>query len=160
MKIGIAGDHGGFVLLRRLGEVLREAGHDTVDFGANELDPDDDYPSFVIPLAQAVARGDVERGIALCGSGVGACIAANKVPGVRAAVVHEVFSARQGVEDDDMNVMCLGARVIGEALALELVWVFLAAEFSGATRHIRRLGQIAQLERGLPGPSGAPPSSP
>ena len=100
-----------------------------------QLNPEDDYPDFIIPLARAVAAGDVERGMALCGSGVGASIAANKVPGVRAGLIHDVFSAHQGVEDDDMNVFCLGGKVIGSALALELIETFLAAHFSGAERH-------------------------
>ena len=112
MRIGMAADHGGFELKERLAALLREAGHEVVDFGPC-LDPADDYPDFVVPLAKAVAGSQVERGIAVCGSGVGASIAANKVAGVRAALVHEVFSAHQGVEDDDMNVLCLGGRVVG-----------------------------------------------
>jgi ribose 5-phosphate isomerase B len=125
---------------------LREAGFDVVDFGATRLVPDDDYPDTVVPLAQAVARGKVQRGIAVCGSGVGACMAANKVAGVRAALIHEAFSARQGVEDDDMNLVCFGGRVLDAETAWELAKTFLAAGFSGAPRHRRRLAKIASLE--------------
>jgi ribose 5-phosphate isomerase B len=117
-----------------------------VDFGAHQLNPGDDYPDFVVPLARAVASGEVERGVALCGSGVGASIAANKVPGVRAALIHDVFSAHQGVEDDDMNVFCLGGKVIGAALAWELIEAFLNARFSGAPRHQRRVAKVQALE--------------
>ena len=125
---------------------LREAGHEVMDFGAYQLSPGDDYPDFMIPLARAVAAKEVERGVALCGSGVGASIAANKVCGVRAALIHDVFSARQGVEDDDMNVFCLGGKVIGSALALELIRTFLTARFSNAPRHRRRLTKVKALE--------------
>jgi ribose 5-phosphate isomerase B len=130
----------------QIAESLRGAGYELVDFGADHLDPDDDYPDFVIPLARAVAAGEVERGVALCGSGVGASVAANKVPGVRAGLIHDVFSAHQGVEDDDMNVFCLGGKVIGSALAWELIESFLAARFSGAPRHRRRLAKVRELE--------------
>jgi ribose 5-phosphate isomerase B len=146
MRIGIAADHGGFLLKVELGAALRRNGYDVKDFGADRLNPGDDYPDFVVPLARAVAAGEVERGVALCGSGVGASIAANKVPGVRAGLIHDVFSARQGVEDDDMNVFCLGGKVIGSALALELIETFLAARFSGAPRHRRRLAKVRALE--------------
>jgi ribose 5-phosphate isomerase B len=146
MQIGIAADHGGFALKGEIAEALRGAGHEVVDFGAHELTPGDDYPDFIIPLARAVAAKEVERGVALCGSGVGAAIAANKVPGVRAGLIHDVFSARQGVEDDDMNVFCLGGKVIGSALALELVRTFLTARFSNALRHQRRLRKVQALE--------------
>ncbi|HTW92091.1 MAG TPA: RpiB/LacA/LacB family sugar-phosphate isomerase [bacterium] len=146
-RIGIASDHGGFELKQYLVKMMSEAGYQVVDFGDLQLVQDDDYPDFVVPLARAVARGDVERGVAICGSGVGACIAANKVPGVRAGMIHEVFSARQGVEDDDMNVICLGGRVVGEEFAWELVRTFLAARFSGAERHRRRLAKVAELEK-------------
>ncbi len=152
MRIGVAADHAGLELKRRLAREVRKRGHEVVDFGATQPDPDDDYPHFVVPLAQAVARGEVVRGIAVCGSGVGASIAANKVAGVRAALISDVFSAHQGVEDDDMNVLCLGARVVGEALALELVERFLAARFSGLERHRRRLAQVAALETRAPAP--------
>lgn len=148
MKIGIAADHGGFTLKERLVQSLRSAGYEVTDFGASSLDPADDYPDFVIPLALAVARGEMERGIALCSSGVGASIVANKVHGVRAALVHDNFSAHQGVEDDDMNVLCLGSLVVGYAQAWELVSSFLSARFSGAERHRRRLAKVAAIERG------------
>ena len=145
MRVGIAADHGGFTLKGEVAESLRGSGHEVVDFGAHELNPGDDYPDFIIPLARAVAAGEVERGVALCGSGVGASIAANKVPGVRAGLIHDVFSAHQGVEDDDMNVFCLGGKVIGPALAWELIETFLAAHFSGAPRHKRRLAKVQAL---------------
>ncbi len=147
MRVGIAADHGGFELKEQLREELRAMGHEVVDFGASEYDPRDDYPDFVIPLAQAVARGEVERGLAICGSGVGACVAANKVPGARAALIHEIFSAHQGVEDDDMNIMCLGGRVTCYALALDLVRSFLEARFKGEARFVRRLEKVARLEQ-------------
>lgn len=148
MRLGIAADHGGFAWKERLAEDLKAEGHELEDFGAFALDEGDDYPDFVVPLARAVASGRVERGVALCGSGVGASIAANKVPGVRAALIHEGFSAGQGVEDDDMNLICLGGRVLEYPQALSLVRTFLAARFSGAERHRRRLGKVAALERG------------
>jgi ribose 5-phosphate isomerase B len=144
--VGIAADHGGFELKGILAERLREAGHEVVDFGAATLLPGDDFPDFVIPLARAVAGGGVARGIAICGSGVGATIAANKVAGVRACLIHETFSAHQGVEDDDMNILCLGGLVVGHALAWELVAAFLGASYSGAERHARRLAQIAAID--------------
>ena len=125
---------------------LRETGHEVVEFGDCRLNPDDDYPDFVLPLARAIACGEVQRGLAICGSGVGASIAANKVAGVRACLIHESFSAHQGVEDDDLNVICLGGLVVGHALAWELVRTFLAARFSGAERHRRHLAKIANLE--------------
>ena len=145
-KVGIAADHGGFSLKEEVRTTLESAGHTIVDYGAFEMQKDDDYPDFVTPLARAVAAGQVERGIAVCGSGVGAAIAANKIPGVRAALVHETFSAHQGVEDDNMNVICLGGRVIALAMALELIHAFLRAKFSGAERHKRRLAKVADLE--------------
>lgn len=147
MRIGIAADHGGFTMKGNLVVALAGDGHEVTDFGAYLLDPTDDYPDFVIPLARAVAKGNVERGIALCSSGVGAAIAANKIRGVRASLVHDDFSAHQGVEDDDMNVICLGSLVIGFAQARELVRSFLAARFSGAERHRRRLAKVAALEQ-------------
>jgi ribose 5-phosphate isomerase B len=129
-----------------LAGMLREAHFEVVDFGDGRPKPDDDYPDFVVPLARAVSRGEVDRGVAICGSGVGACIAANKVRGVRACLIHECFSAHQGVEDDDMNVICLGGHVAGNAVAWELVRIFLQARFSGAERHRRRLAKVASLE--------------
>ncbi len=146
-RIGIAADHGGFESKEYLSRMLREAHYEVVDFGDSQPNPDDDYPDFVVPLARAVARGEVDRGVAICGSGVGACIAANKVPGVRACLIHESFSAHQGVEDDDMNVICLGGRVVTNTVAWELVGIFLNARFSGAERHRRRVAKVARLER-------------
>jgi len=146
-RIGIAADHGGFELKQYLAGRLREAGHHVTDFGDHRPQPDDDYPDFVIPLARAIAAGTVDRGIAICGSGVGASVAANKVAGVRACLVHETFSAHQGVEDDDLNLICMGGLVVGHALAWELLKTFLAARFSGAERHRRRLAKVADLER-------------
>ena len=145
-RIGVAADHGGFESKEYLGRMLREAGYQVVDFGDSQPKQDDDYPDFVVPLARAVSRGEVDRGVAICGSGVGACIAANKVRGVRACLIHECFSAHQGVEDDDMNVICLGGHVVGNAVAWELVRTFLQARFSGAERHRRRLAKVASLE--------------
>ena len=147
MHVGIAADHGGFELKEDLAARLRAAGHDVVDFGADELRPDDDYPDFVMPLAQAVAAGTLDRGVAVCGSGVGAAICANKLPGVRAALIHDHFAARQGVEDDHMNVICLGGRTVGASVAWDLVQTFLDAAFSSAPRHLRRLHKVALLER-------------
>jgi ribose 5-phosphate isomerase B len=148
MRIGIAADHGGFELKAEVQKFLESKGYTVEDFGAFKMDSGDDYPDFVIPLARAIATGRVERGVAVCGSGVGASIAANKISGVRAGLIHDSFSARQGVEDDDMNVLCLGARVIGSQLALELIGIFLAARFSGADRHQRRLAKLHALETG------------
>jgi RpiB/LacA/LacB family sugar-phosphate isomerase len=146
MRVGIAADHAGFALKEQLAKALRESGHEIVDFGSSSLTPADDYPDYVVPLARSVAIGEVERGVAICGSGVGACVAANKVKGIRAALVHDIFSAHQGVEDDDMNVICFGARVLGCALAWDLTEAFLAAHFKDAERHQRRLQKIAALE--------------
>jgi len=146
MRIGIAADHGGFELKEKLAAQLREAGHVLIDFGAEKLTPDDDYPDFVIPLARALAAGKVDRGVAVCGSGVGACVCANKIKRVRAALIADHFSAKQGVEDDHMNILCLGGRILGSAVAWDLVQTFLAAEFSQAQRHLRRLSKVAALE--------------
>ena len=147
MKLGIAADHGGFELKEELVDSLRSAGHEVIDFGAKELNDGDDYPDYVVPLAKAVARRDVERGIAICGSGVGACIIANKVPGTRASLINDAFSAHQGVEDDSMNLICLGGHVVEHDLAWDLIQIFLSAHFSGAERHRRRLSKIAMLEK-------------
>jgi ribose 5-phosphate isomerase B len=152
MRVGIAADHGGFGLKEDMAARLRAGGHEIVDFGAKSLITDDDYPDFVVPLARAVAAGTVERGVAICGSGVGAAVCANKVPGVRACMIEDHFSARQGVEDDHMNVLCLGGRVVGPEVAWDLVETFLAAEFSQAERHLRRLGKVASLEAGRSAP--------
>jgi ribose 5-phosphate isomerase B len=146
MRIGIATDHGGFSLKEELVAYLGDAGHDIVDFGAHSKIPGDDYPDFVIPLAQAVAAGQVNRGIAVCGSGVGASVCANKVAGVRAGLVQDHYSAHQGVEHDNMNILCIGGRVVGSEGARDLVDAFLAAEFTGEERHVRRLRKVASLE--------------
>jgi ribose 5-phosphate isomerase B len=147
MHIGIATDHGGFELKKTIAERLRAAGHQVTDFGAHQLTPDDDYPDFVIPLGQAVAAGKVDRGIAVCGSGVGACVCANKVKGVRACLIEDNFSARQGVEDDNLNMLCVGGRIQGPEVVWDLIQTFLKAQFSNAPRHVRRLGKVAALEK-------------
>ena len=146
MRVGVATDHGGFGLKEHLIGKLRAAGHEVVDFGAHALVPDDDYPDYVVPLAQAVVAGTVDRGVAICGSGVGASVCANKLKGIRAALVQDHFSARQGVEDDHMNVLCVGGRTVGPAVAWDLVETYLAAGFSQAERHLRRLDKVARLE--------------
>jgi len=147
MAVGIAADHAGYELRQYLFIKLNDAGYKVIDFGDHRPKMDDDYPDFVIPMAQAVASGKVERGVAICGSGVGASVAANKVLGVRACLIHESFSAHQGVEDDNLNVICLGGLVVGHATAWELVQTFLEAKFSGAERHRRRLNEIGELEK-------------
>jgi len=147
MRVGIAADHGGFELKEQVAKVLRTAGYEVVDFGAHSLTPTDDYPDFIVPLAKAVSTGEVERGVALCGSGVGASVVANKIRGVRAALITDIFSAHQGVEDDDINMICLGGRVTGYDLAWDLIHTFLKARFIGAERHRRRLAKIAALEK-------------
>ena len=146
MRIGIATDHGGFSLKEVLLGRLNAAGHEVVDFGAYRMAPGDDYPDFVIPLARAVAAREVERGVAVCGSGVGAEVCANKIPGVRAGLISDHFSAHQGVEDDHMNVLCIGGRTVGPEAAWEFVETYLASEFSQAERHLRRLSKVAALE--------------
>lgn len=146
MRIGVAADHGGYAMKEQIAQALRTAGHEVVDFGAYQLDEGDDYPDFVVPLARAIVRGEATRGIAICGSGVGACVVANKVNGARACLIEDAFSAHQGVEDDNMNIICLGARVMGFYLAWELIQVFIRAEFSGAERHKRRLAKVSAVE--------------
>jgi ribose 5-phosphate isomerase B len=146
MRVGIATDHGGFSLKEDLVAQLCAAGHEVVDFGAHALNEGDDYPDYVLPLARAVAASNVERGVAICGSGVGASVCANKVRGIRAALIHDHFSARQGVEDDHMNILCMGGRTVGPAVAWDLVQTFLGARFSSAERHLRRLGKVAAVE--------------
>jgi len=146
MRIGIVTDHGGFDLKEELVKRLEETSHEVVDLGAHKLNQGDDYPDFVIPLAKAVAEGKFDRGIAVCGSGVGASVCANKIAGIRAGLIHDHFSARQGVEDDHMNIICMGGRTVGPEVAWDLVQTFLAAEFSQAERHLRRLGKVAALE--------------
>ena len=145
MKVGIAADHGGYEMKQKIYILLCAKGHKVVDFGNLSYDRDDDYPDFAIPLARAVAAGDVERGVLLCGSGIGASIAANKIEGARAAVCHDNFSARQGVEDDDMNILCLGGLTTGVAVAWTCVKSFLAVKFSGAERHRRRLAKVSAI---------------
>lgn len=146
MKVGVAADHGGFEMKRQLAQLLTSEGHEIADFGNKVYDTADDYPDFAIPLARAVAAGEVQRGVLVCGSGVGASVAANKVHGVRAALCEDHFSARQGVEDDNMNIICFGGRTMGVAVAWDCTKNFLEAKFSGADRHRRRLAKVAQLE--------------
>lgn len=145
-KIGLSADHGGFELKEFLKKALSARGYEITDFGNHQLSGEDDYPDFVIPMAKAVSRGEIERGIAVCGSGVGACIAVNKIRGARACLINDSFSAHQGVEDDDMNIICLGGRIVGQSLALEIAEIFLSAGFSGAERHKRRVAKVAELE--------------
>jgi len=145
LSVALSADHGGFDLKNELATRLHQM-YEFFDLGAHTFDPNDDYPDFALAVAQAVASGQAQRGILICGSGVGACIAANKVPGVRACLCHDTYSAHQGVEHDDMNVLCLGSRVIGIELATELVKVFLNANFSGETRHCRRLEKVLAIE--------------
>lgn len=147
MKIGIAADHGGFELKEQICQLLTQQGFELKDFGAFAYDAKDDFPDFVVPLAKAVGTGEVDRGIAICGSGVGASIAVNKVKGVRAALITETYSARQGVEHDDMNMICLGGRVIGVELVKELIQAFLTAKYEGEERHLRRMKKVADLEK-------------
>ena len=146
MRIALGSDHAGFTLKQEVAEQLRAAGHDVRDLGADTYDPGDDYPDFARLVGSAVASDQAERGILICGSGVGASIAANKVPGVRAAVCHDTYSAHQGVEHDDMNVLVLGARIIGVEVARELLQAFLAARFSNDERHVRRLNKVKAIE--------------
>jgi ribose 5-phosphate isomerase B len=147
MNIAIGTDHGGFVLKQTVLDELKKLGHAIVDCGATKYDAADDYPDFARAVGAAIQRGDADRGIVLCGSGVGAAIAATKMRGIRAGVCHDTYSARQGVEHDDMNVLCLGARIIGDELARELVRAFVSAKFSGEARHQRRLDKILEIER-------------
>jgi len=147
MRVGIATDHGGFGLKEEMVRQLRAAGHEVVDFGAHRPNDGDDYPDYVLPLARAVAALEVERGVAICGSGVGASVCANKVRGIRAALIHDHFSAKQGVEDDHMNILCMGGRTVGPSVAWDLVEAFLSTNFSQAERHLRRLGKVASVEQ-------------
>ncbi len=148
MRIAIGADHGGYSLKEELVSWLKAQNYKVTDLGAHSFNASDDYPDYAIPVARAVAQGEVERGIIICGSGVGACVAANKVPGVRAGVCHDTYSAHQGVEHDDMNILCLGARVIGIELAKELVTAFLKAQFNRTERFQRRLDKVLALEKG------------
>jgi ribose 5-phosphate isomerase B len=147
MRIAIGFDHAGFPLKERVLEDLRALGHEAVDLGTFDTTAVD-YPDYARAVGEAVQRGEAERGVLVCGSGVGACIAANKLAGIRAGVCHDTYSAHQAVEHDDMNVLCLGARVIGPELASEVLRAFLAARFSGEERHVRRVGKIAAMEAG------------
>lgn len=149
MRVLIGADHGGFELKNQLAAILRKDGHDVVDLGAHSYDGADDYPDFTLAVAEGVARGDGERGVIVCGSGVGAAVAANKVRGARAALCHDTYSARQGVEHDDLNVLCLGGRIVGVALAEELLQAFIGAQFSGEERHKRRLQKVLDAEAKL-----------
>ena len=153
MSVALGADHAGYELKCSLLSWLREQGYDVVDVGAISLDPFDDYPDFSKAVAQAVVSGGAQRGIIVCGSGVGGSIAANKVPGARASVCHDTYSAGQGVEHDDMNVLCLGARVVGEVLAQELVTAFLSAQFIDEEKYRRRLEKVIALERGALSPN-------
>lgn len=146
LRVALGADHGGFALKNDMGARLRQS-FEIIDLGACSLDPDDDYPDFADAVAQKVASGEAERGIIICGSGVGACITANKVPGIRACLCHETYSAHQGVEHDDMNIICLGASIIGLELAMEAVTAFLKATFSGKERHLRRLEKVLAIEK-------------
>ena len=146
MRIAVAADHAGFELKNEIAGQLRAAGHEVSDLGAHAYDAADDYPDFAAAIARAVANGEAERGVLICGSGVGASIAAHKIRGVRSSVCHDTYSAHQGVEHDDMNILVLGSRVIGVALARELVGAFLQANFTGEERHSRRLEKVRALE--------------
>ena len=146
MKIAIASDHGGYPLKNPLTQLMRGLGHEVLDLGAHELNAKDDYPDFARYVGQAIQHGQADRGVLLCGSGVGASVAANKQRGIRAAVCHDTYSAGQGVEHDDMNVLCLGSRIVGDALAIELVKAFVNANFSGEQRHVRRLEKVKGIE--------------
>ncbi len=146
MKIAVAGDHAGFLLKKALQEDLRKNGHDVLDLGAFDETPSD-YPDFARALGKAVAAGETERGILVCGSGIGACVAANKVKGIRAGIAHDIYSAHQGVEHDNMNVLCLGSRVIGPAPAIEIMRSFIAARFTNEERHLKRLKKVMEMEK-------------
>ena len=146
-RVAIAADHGGYPLKVELAAWLQDGGYDVVDLGAHELDPLDDYPDFANAAAEAIVSGQVERAIVFCGSGAGASIAANKVPGVRAAVCHDTYSAHQAVEHDDMNILCIGARVVGGEVARELVTAFLTAKLLDDPKYHRRLAKVASIEQ-------------
>jgi len=146
MKLAIGADHAGFALKQKLGDYLRELGHEVADTGTMNADPVD-YPDYAEAVGKLILAGGVERGVLICGSGVGASVAANKLPGIRAAVCHDTYSARQGVEHDDMNILVLGARIVGEELARELVRAFLPARFTAEERHVRRLEKTKALEK-------------
>ena len=151
MRVAVSGDHAGFELKNTVAGWLKEWGHEVIDLGAQSFDKDDDYPDFAEASAEAVASGKAERGVIVCGSGVGACVVANKVPGVRAGICHDTYSAHQGVEHDDMNVLCLGGRIIGPEPAREVVKAFTGAKFSGEDRHVRRFKKLLAIERRFTG---------
>ncbi len=146
MRVAIASDHAGFELKRELAEYLRQLGHDVVDLGSHTYDPTDDYPDYAEAIGEAVRAGEAERGVLICGSGIGASVAANKLPGIRAGLAHDAYSAHQGVEHDNTNLLVLGSRVIGPDLARDLVRTFLAARFTGEERHVRRLAKVQAIE--------------
>ena len=152
LRIAIGADHAGYELKAPLAELLTGLGHEVLDVGAYVLEPLDDYPDFARAVAERVALGEAERGVVVCGSGVGAGVAANKVRGVRASTCHDTYSAHQGVEHDDINVLCLGARIVGEELAKELVTAFVSASFTGEERHRRRLEKVLAMEAELAEP--------
>ena len=157
MRIAVGADHAGFPLKQPVVDHLESLGHVVVDVGAYEMDPADDYPDFAAAVADSVARKAVDRGVIVCGSGVGASVAANKIRGVRASVCHDSYSAHQGVEHDDMNVLCIGGRIVGDELAREIVSAFVGAVFSGEERHVRRLNKILALEASGGALAGADP---
>jgi|TARA_B100000745_G_scaffold297423_1_gene244350 ribose 5-phosphate isomerase B len=147
MKISLAADHNGFDLKKEISDQLENEGHEVIDVGPHSHDPLDDYPDYAKKLADSVSRGESLRGIMICGSGVGASVASNKVKGIRAAVCHDIYSAHQGVEHDDMNVLCLGSRIVGSEVARELVKAFITAEYTGEERHQRRLDKVLDMEK-------------
>jgi ribose 5-phosphate isomerase B len=147
MRVAVGTDHAGFPLKNPIIAELENLGHTVIDLGGDGSDPTDDYPDYARLVSHAVHDGNADRGIVICGSGVGACVAANKVPGIRASSIMDLYSAHQGVEHDDVNVICLGARVIDSDLALQIVRSFMGATFSGEARHVRRLNKIAQMEK-------------
>jgi ribose 5-phosphate isomerase B len=149
MRVAVAFDHRGVKLRETIFQVLGELGHETVDLGTDAPEPRVDYPDKAREIGEAILGGDAERGVLVCGSGVGASVAACKLPGIRAAICHDTYSAHQGVEHDDMNVLCLGSEVIGAELAVEVVRAFLQAVFDGGERYVRRLEKVAQMERGI-----------
>src|SRR5207245_8600063 len=146
MLVAVGADHAGFSLKQDLVAYLKELGHEVQDVGAHRPDPNDDYPDYAQAVAEAIVNGQTERGVLICGSGVGASVAANKIPGIRAGLCHDTYSAHQGVEHDDMNVLVLGSRVVGVMLAQDLVKAFLGAKFTNEERHVRRLGKVKVIE--------------
>ncbi len=147
MQIAIGADHAGFTMKEELAAQIRKLGHDVLDLGAYKADPSDDYPDYAEAVGRAIIEGKADRGVLICGSGVGVSVAANKIPGIRAAVCHDAYSAHQGVEHDNMNVLVLGSRIVGSELARELVRSYLAARFSGEERHRRRLAKVDAIEQ-------------